>query len=45
VTLSLQNLERSGRVMRRDGLIYLVGDPPGEDDEEIEDLRAIGAAG
>ena len=30
VTLSLQHLERDGRLARRDGVMYLLGDPPGD---------------
>lgn len=30
VTLSLQHLERDGHIARRDGTIYLLGDPPSE---------------
>jgi CRP-like cAMP-binding protein len=46
VTLSLQHLERAGRVMRRDGMIYLVGEPPGAGDGDgEEDALAVGAAG
>ena len=32
VTLSLQHLERDGRVARRGGMIYLLGDPPSATD-------------
>jgi hypothetical protein len=28
VTLSLQHLERDGHIERRDGAIYLLGEPP-----------------
>lgn len=31
VTLSLQHLERDGHIARRDGTIYLLGDPPSEE--------------
>jgi CRP-like cAMP-binding protein len=41
VTLSLQNLERSGRVARRDGHIYLLGSPPGEDGDDDDVAEAL----
>jgi len=37
VTLSLQNLERNGRVARREGMIYLIGSPPAEDGATDDD--------
>ncbi|MEA2307509.1 MAG: family transcriptional regulator, cyclic receptor protein [Solirubrobacteraceae bacterium] len=50
VTLSLQHLERDGRLARRDGVMYLLGDPPGDgehDDEDEDDSReqALARAG
>jgi CRP/FNR family transcriptional regulator, cyclic AMP receptor protein len=37
VTLSLQHLERDGRLARRDGVMYLLGDPPGDAEDEADD--------
>jgi hypothetical protein len=34
VTLSLQHLERAGRIDRRNGTIFLLGDPPSADHED-----------
>jgi len=41
VTLSLQNLERQGMIARRDGAIYLLGDPPSADQDDHEPSPAL----
>lgn len=43
VTLSLQHLERDGRIARRDGVIYLLGDPPSAEAEEDAQTGALHA--
>jgi CRP-like cAMP-binding protein len=41
VTLSLQHLERDGRIERRDGAIYLLGDPPSASSENGHRAAAL----
>lgn len=41
VTLSLQNLERDGLISRRDGAIYLLGDPPSASNDDHVDTALV----
>ena len=43
VTLSLQQLERAGRLTRRDSIIYLLGEPPDEDADDLDDVQRTAA--